>query len=439
VSSIFLIVMVNEARKLKADPNQPQMFDDADNYQAFGVKKGNYFARGGGIYNIQVNMAFGINGQDPIDRTGAVATNQTDVGTVNWDSTWNDLYKANDYGAQMAFISKLTPCVVSICEKVDNPADNMKNYNPDLLWLGGAEYRSQCMLRDFKYYVLEKHGADHWTTMTDGTDNAATIFGFTFLEWFDGPPLETYKEFNYFEKVASTGGPDMKPVVRLFRNEIKLTHSMFVPFQDGIDVANNWDEWFNRELKSGVCKSVKGVQNAFVYSNAFSYFFLQKELTREAYTGIAYSIIAAFFVLSVFTYNWVIGLLATVTILCIIFCVMGFTVLNGWLLGVIESICFVMVPGMAVDFVAHLAESYIHSHNRDRIGRVTDMLVHTGVSVVSGGFSTIIASTFLMFPTIQFFSKFGTFILMTILFSLYMALFFFLCSSLFCWTSGRFW
>jgi len=421
VSSIFLIVMINEARKLEADPNQPQMFPDDNNYQAFGVKNGNYFARGGGIYNIPVSMAFGIPRSDPIDRSGSVSTNTTDVGTVNWDPQW--LEEGSDYGEQMTFISTLAPCVISICEKVDDPAQKMDN--PDLLWLGGAEYRSNCMLRDFKEYVVNKHNATYWNTIVDGTPNSIKGFSEVFLEWFDGPPLELYKQYNYFEKVS-----DKIPVIRLFRNEIKLTHTLFVPFKNGIEVANNWDDWFNSELKKGSCQNVASVQNAFVYSHAFNYFFLQEELSREAYAGIAYSVIASFFVLSVFTYNWVVGLLATVTILCIIFCVMGFTVLNGWLLGVLESICFVMVPGMAVDFVAHLAESYIHSHKKDRIGRVTDMLVHTGVSVVSGGFSTIIACTFLMFPTITFFSKFGTFILMTILFSLYMALFFF--SALLC-------
>jgi len=376
VTLIGLIRVLVAVTKLEADPNQPQMFADSNNYQAFGMKKGSYFARGGGIYNIKVNMAFGINRQNPIDRAGSVATNLTDVGTVIWDPTWKDLYAANDYIKQLAFVAKLAPCVISLCEKVDDPVKNMKTYNPDNLWLGGVEFRSDCMLRDFKDYVVKRYGTAYWATAIDGTATGVGYFANAFLLWFDGPVIEDYKKFNYFEKVTLVGGSDIKPVIRLFKNEIKLLKDQFVPYQDGIKVANNWDDWFNGELKSGVCKDVASVQNAFVYSGAFTYFFLQEQLTMEAFSGIAYSIIAAFCVLSVFTLNWVVGLLATITIACIILCVMGFTVLNGWKLGVLESICFVMVPGMAVDFVAHLAEViFIHIAKKEPLESQTCLFI----------------------------------------------------------------
>jgi len=421
ITLFTLGIVIYHAAQLEADPNQPQMFPDSNNYQAFSMKKGNYFVRGGGIYNVQVDMVFGINRQDPIDRTGSVSTNTTDVGTVNWDPNWLlYLNGVQNYTEQMKFIAQLTPCVISLCEKVDNPSTADK----DKLWLGGSTYRSVCILRDFKDSVIKNYDESQWNKAI--SPGGVDIFSFLFDEWFDGPPLEEYKDFNFFEKKN-----DQIPVIRLFRNEIKLTGTIFANYKDGIAVANAWDEWFIGQLKSGSCKDAQNVQNAFIYSDAFTYFFLQERLTTEAYSGIMYSIIAAFCVLSLFTVNWVIGFYATATIMCIILCVMGFTVMNGWKLGVLESICFVMVPGMAVDFVAHLAESYVHSHRKKRVERVTDMLVHTGVSVVSGAFSTIIACIFLMFPTIQFFSKFGTFIMMTIVFSLYMSLFFF--SSILCY------
>lgn len=84
-----------------------------------------------------------------------------------------------------------------------------------------------------------------------------------------------------------------------------------------------------------------------------------------------------------------------------------------------------------MDFVAHLAEAYMHSSEPKRAGKVKieqalgpkdaycpqanvtdalpsqvrDMLTAMGVSVVSGAMSTLGAAFFLFFPTIVFFRK----------------------------------
>jgi len=145
-------------------------------------------------------------------------------------------------------------------------------------------------------------------------------------------------------------------------------------------------------------------------------------MSKEAFQGIALSLFVALVVLILATGNILIGILSTVCIACIVLCIIGFTVLNGWKLGIMESICFVMVPGLSVDYVAHLAEGYMHSHKPDRQGRTRDMLVNVGVSIVSGSVSTLGASVFLFFPTIVFFNKFGIFIFMTIIFALVFSL-----------------
>ena len=41
--------------------------------------------------------------------------------------------------------------------------------------------------------------------------------------------------------------------------------------------------------------------------------------------------------------------------------IMGFTVLVGWKLGILESIIYVMVVGMSVDYVVHLGEAYLEA------------------------------------------------------------------------------
>eukprot|EP00494_Astrolonche_serrata_P020999 UN21231 len=41
--------------------------------------------------------------------------------------------------------------------------------------------------------------------------------------------------------------------------------------------------------------------------------------------------------------------------------IMGFTVMMGWKLGILESIIYVMVVGMSVDYVVHLGEAYLEA------------------------------------------------------------------------------
>ena len=92
---------------------------------------------------------------------------------------------------------------------------------------------------------------------------------------------------------------------------------------------------------------------------------------------------------------------------------------------VIESINLSLVVGLAVDYVVHLSEAYHTSPQKHRSEKVRDMLEQMGVSVISGAFSTLGASSFMMAAQIQFFLQFGIFLFLTIGFSLIYSLFLF--------------
>jgi len=91
-------------------------------------------------------------------------------------------------------------------------------------------------------------------------------------------------------------------------------------------------------------------------------------------------------------------------------CVIGFTVANGWKLGVIEAVIYVMVVGMSVDYVVHLSEAYLASGKQTREDRTMRMLGIVGSAVLSGALSTMIGIFWLLFATIIIFLKFGSFI-----------------------------
>lgn len=61
-----------------------------------------------------------------------------------------------------------------------------------------------------------------------------------------------------------------------------------------------------------------------------------------------------------------------------------FTVANGWKLGILEAVLFVMVVGFSVDYTLHLSDSYLESNKKTRGERTRDMLTTMGPSVLSG-------------------------------------------------------
>ena len=81
-----------------------------------------------------------------------------------------------------------------------------------------------------------------------------------------------------------------------------------------------------------------------------------------------------------------------------------------------------LVVGLAVDYVVHLAEGYSRSPHTDRLGRLQDTLEEVGISVLSGAVTTLGSSLFLLLAKILFFTQFGLFMFCTIGFSILYAL-----------------
>lgn len=145
----------------------------------------------------------------------------------------------------------------------------------------------------------------------------------------------------------------------------------------------------------------------------------------EMQTGIVVSISVALVVLVLVTGNIIIGCFAALTIAMIVVWVMAMIPILGWELGIVENICLVMVPGLSVDFTAHLAESYNQAKYDNREARVVHALEHSGASIVSGSVSTCLAGLCLVMCKITFFVRFGTLLLCTVAFAVLFSLFFF--------------
>merc|ERR1712118_107816 len=160
-------------------------------------------------------------------------------------------------------------------------------------------------------------------------------------------------------------------------------------------------------------------------SGAFHWFFLQSKITSEAFVGMALALGFASIVLLIATRNIIVAACAIASITSIVSSVMAFMFCLGWKLGVLEALVLVMVIGLSVDYVVHLADAYLEAPAEDRLERTKFMLVRMGLAVVNGGITTIGAAGFMCACYITFFQKFGIVILATVFQSLVHALFFF--------------
>ena len=141
----------------------------------------------------------------------------------------------------------------------------------------------------------------------------------------------------------------------------------------------------------------------------FMYTVSQLMFVNGAVWSVVISSLIAFLIVFIFTRNVLIALFSLVSILMIVFGVLGCTVILGGTLGSVRSVCITFLVGFSVDYTVHLAVAYVHSKKRTRQERVIDALSAMGVSVSAAAISTFLSSCFLFFATFVFFLQFGTF------------------------------
>jgi len=88
----------------------------------------------------------------------------------------------------------------------------------------------------------------------------------------------------------------------------------------------------------------------------------QRVYRTSAIRGALIGVAIAFGVLLACTWSPVQAVFATLSILCTMISVIGFTTMVGWDLGSIEAILISILAGFSVDYVVHLAHAFSHSY-----------------------------------------------------------------------------
>jgi len=140
----------------------------------------------------------------------------------------------------------------------------------------------------------------------------------------------------------------------------------------------------------------------------------QKVFVSSAFLGAAMGATLAFVVILAFTQQIIIALSAVVTILCILMSVLAMMKIANYELGTITSISISILAGFAVDSVVHLAHSYAHCEKPTRSEKTQHVFEEIAVSVFSGMLTSVLAAIVLQFCSLQFFAKFGFFLITTV-------------------------
>lgn len=136
---------------------------------------------------------------------------------------------------------------------------------------------------------------------------------------------------------------------------------------------------------------------------------LSTTMSDSAKSGIFLSLALAFGVLILATRNIVVSAIAMSSIVGSMLTCFGVMALLGWKVSIIESICMIIVVGMAVDYAVHMMHSYNTSTGTTRFEKAEHALTEMGGSVIGGAVTTLGASAPLLFADQTMYSVFGSF------------------------------
>lgn len=147
----------------------------------------------------------------------------------------------------------------------------------------------------------------------------------------------------------------------------------------------------------------------------------ERSLVEGMFQGFAICFPVAFFVLLGATQNYIVSLGAVITIGFVVASVLGYCqAVEGWSLGISESIAGIIVIGLAVDYTIHLGHFYLeggHEGLELRAERWEYAVRTMGVTMIAGAVTTFGAGIVMQFCQILFFTQMSTLISVTIAYS----------------------
>lgn len=343
--------------------------------------------------NAVAMIVWGVEG---VDRDGvSPLVDPSNLGSVIWDE-------------EFAWTPAMQTHVVDTCERA-RLADfvGRDKENPAL----GAVV---CFAETWRDWVVGN--GDEWPVPASEADDSLVAW----LEADVNPDFPGTTNFALFDKYVGVDATGVRWVA--IEADTQLLERSF---STEAEIRGHYDafEEFVAEVNAGA--PAAAFQTALGQPGRWVWMHTQSIYLTSAITGASFGAFLAFAVLLGATRNIVVALLSMLTIAGILASVLATMTMIGWQLGNIVSINLTILGGFAVDYVVHLAHSFMHNRGT-REERVRAALADMGVSVLSGMITSVGASLMLFATTLQFFAKFGGFLLMTVAFSWVWANFFFM-------------
>jgi hypothetical protein len=404
--SLFALYVVC-ALHLKPDPAAPKILPDEDPYMQWTDTVVEHF---GAISNpklITTKLIFGIDREMPLDRAGTDTADVLDRGAVQWSGL-----RASDAEWRQA-----QTWLTDLCADLQQRAGEAS----DVLRIQNRQTAVHCPWSHLKTWALQQGHV--WPAPTY-RELEALVSIFLRSRNPEDPNELNYDRWssNLFFVEAEDEPFGVEP--KLFTIDVQLSVESDVPHKDGMKLWHTWEDYCQQWRES----APSFLKSSFYHTDSsgfFHWFFLQEQITTEAYEGMALALGFACIVLVLATRNLVVAFAAIACICSIVTSVVAFMFLAGWKLGVLEALVLVMVIGLSVDYVVHMADSYLEAPFETRLERTKYMMQKMGLAVLNGATTTICAALFMCATYITFFQKFGIVILVTVLQSLVTSMFFF--------------
>eukprot|EP00961_Rhodomonas_salina_P039801 535025-Rhodomonas_salina.1 len=133
---------------------------------------------------------------------------------------------------------------------------------------------------------------------------------------------------------------------------------------------NIYDSFYNlkEEMAAIVGTSCGTVKKVIVADNADKFPAMHNQMlfVRAMYEGVALGCATIAIIIFLYTWSFVLSIVATITVAAVIFSVLGTVTMLGWSVGTLEAIAITVLSGFSVDYILHLASSIHHGDVEQR-------------------------------------------------------------------------
>ena len=243
------------------------------------------------------------------------------------------------------------------------------------------------------------------------------------LEWLSSGGESWQQDVGYRASPTADGGSEQVMSFVKIRADTNLKQ-LEVPQRSEIaDAHAKWVELMvevNRDAPPSAIHAVQvlgsesgvpvGMPNKWVQLTMYSVY------ASMSTFGLATGVLVAFTVLLLLTRSLAVALIATASLLQVVAGVLASLCAMGLPLGIIESVCLILVSGLSVDYVLHVACAFAQATGR-RDERARRALQRMGAPLLAGTATTLISALALCTCTFGVLAKVGAFMALTAVWS----------------------